>query len=54
MEKDKVITIRLSEEKRQALQRAAHEDVRSLSSLVEKWLTDRLIDEGYLKRKEDQ
>jgi hypothetical protein len=42
--------IRVAPDTKAALERAAEEDMRSLSSLVEKILTEWLRDNGYLKK----
>lgn len=42
------IAFRISDEMKQALERAAKEDFRSVSSLVEKVLTQWLKEHGYL------
>jgi len=52
MNKDSLVHVRIPAETREAIERAARDDLRTMSSLIEKWLTDRLIEEGYLKRKE--
>jgi hypothetical protein len=43
--------IRLPPEIKEALQRAAQDDVRSVSSMAEKILTDWLREKGYVGRK---
>jgi hypothetical protein len=43
------ISFRLPEDKKEALERAAKDDVRSVSSLIEKIVTEWLRQGGYLK-----
>jgi hypothetical protein len=43
------VSVRLTQDVKAAAERAAKEDVRSLSSFIEKLLTDHLKKKGYLK-----
>jgi hypothetical protein len=49
MAKATIMTIRLPAETKTAIERAAKEDVRTVSSLAEKILTEWLREKGYLK-----
>jgi hypothetical protein len=51
MNKDAVITVRITMEVREALHQAAADDMRTLASLVNKVLTEYVRDGGYLKAK---
>ena len=48
MEKTTPIGVRISVEAKEALAKAAKDDLRSMASLVEKILTDWLREKGYL------
>jgi len=49
MSKGLPISFRLSPEKKEALEKAAEDDSRSVSSMLEKIVSDHLRDKGYLK-----
>jgi hypothetical protein len=49
-EKTSPVSFRLPKEKKAALEKAAKEDTRSVSSMIEKIITDWLKDHGYLKK----
>jgi len=49
MQKSHPMSFRLPQETKDAIEKAAKDDVRSVSSLVEKILTKWLRDNGYLK-----
>ena len=50
MVKTPSLGVRLSPDVKSALEKAAKDDIRSLSSLVEKVLTEWLRDKGYLAK----
>jgi len=50
MKRDTSVALRLSGELKSALARAASDDRRSMSAVVEMILTDRLREMGYLSR----
>ena len=50
MTKSAPISFRIEQELKEALERAAKDDMRSLSSLIEKLLTSAMRDAGYLPK----
>ncbi len=52
MEKDVAFSMRMNRRIRAALKRAAKKDRRTVSSLVDKVLTDYLMEEGFIKERE--
>ncbi len=48
MNKTLSLGVRVKPETKEALEKAAEADMRSVSSLIEKYLVERLRDEGYL------
>lgn len=53
VQRSKPTSIRLPPGVKAAAERAAKEDVRSLSSLIEKLLTEHLREKGYLKSEDE-
>lgn len=49
MAKDKALGLRIEEKLKDAMERAAKDDHRSLASLIEKVMSDWLKERGYLK-----
>lgn len=49
MAKDKALGLRIEEKLKDAMERAAKDDHRSLASLIEKVMSDWLKEKGYLK-----